>query len=637
MKRKLISFDAFKKIEEASLTNAQQELIGAEEVLARTLGVDDLKLFTFGESDVTYQTPDGSFVHASYKIEKDQLVLENLENLVIEEESEKKSARQVLVNMIDSLLENNESKASQQFESYLAIPFVRREMLVSEGFKVTVSKPTGSASPLRHKKQNRSDVAKRTRSRLKTLAKTSDSQKEQLKRKRDAASKKLGSSSNPRWRTYARKIKSHMVKEWSAMCENVRGYLDYKEFGPVLSESFIQSDDRGNVTAVAMPTMQKRNEGKILSFNWKTLDHETKVLRGKVKKLAEDQVFVKAMADLKRYNNVSDNSALEETLEAIVSRWPDVLYVTETELASQIATALETASVTNYDDNTCAFMAEAILRTAHNAFTDRVKKIGTLAGSAADLTAECKTCEDSYKEFKVVVDNFYAKLDESDSHDLQVFADLFKALREVHRIAGEAGDALAKSEVESYMRECIAVLNRETEIDLDLAESIANYLSDLIESNVYGAEDTWDVSNSDVHDTVNGDHPRMAWNAKQTDATPSKYTGDYGDEAPVSDGKNYKNNGLADEMRNRSWGNISGADTWPDMSNPYVPAPFGDYKMKEPSAVNDGENDWSKFQSGETWPSLQNPYVPGEKVKLGGTGYKMKSDNLVVDKGYTKV
>jgi hypothetical protein len=634
MKRKLISFDAFKKIEEASLTNAQEELIGAEEVLAKTLGIDDLKLFTFGESDVTYQATDGSYVHASYKLDNDQLILENLEQLIIEEESEKKNARQMLVNMVDSLLEDNSAKASQQFESYLSMPFVRRELLVSEAFKVTVSKPTGTNSKLKGKKQSRSLVAKRTRARNKTLSRISQSQKEQLSRKREAASKRLGSSSNPRWRTYARKIKPATMKEWSSMCENVMNYLDYKEFGPVMSESMIQTDNRGNVTGVALPTTQKRNEGKILTFNWKTMDHEIKVLRGNVKKLSEDQTFVKAMSDLKRYNNISDNSSLEETLEAIVSRWPDVLYVTENELAEQISTALETANVTNYDDNMCSFMAEAILRTAHNAFTDRVRKIGTLAGSTTDVTAECKTCEDSYKEFKNVTDKFYAQLDESDSSDLKVFADLFKALNEVYRIASETGDEATKNEVHEYMSECAAILNREIELDLNLAETIANYLQSLVEANVSGAEDTWDVSNSDVHHTINGDHPRTSWNAKQTDAVPSNYSGDYGDEAPVSDGKSYKN-GLADEMRNRSWSNIGGADTWPDMSNPYVPKPFGDYKMKEKSAVDDGDNDWSRWQSGDTWPNLKNPYVPDspwDKSK-----YKMKSDNLVVDKGETKV
>ena len=628
MKRKLISYDAFKKIEEQSLTKAQEELIGAEDVIAKALGLDEVTLFTFTENSVTYQAQDGSYVHANYKIEDSgKLVLENIQQLVIEESDEKKNSRQVLTNLVDALLEDNNTKANQCFEEYMGMPVVRREL--TEAFSVTASKPTGAASPLKGKKQNRSLVAKRIRSRVKTIKSLSDSQKAEISRKRDVADNKLGGSKSKRWRTYARKVKPKTMKEWAVMCENVNGYLDYKEYGPVISLTNAKYDDKGNVAALAVPTIQKRNEGKILNFNWKTLDHEVKVLRGNVKKLHEDQNFIKAMADLKRYNNISDNNALEETLEAIVGRWPDVLYITEEELAKQIGNALEIASVSNYDDNTCAFMAEAILRTAHGAFTERVKKISTLAGTDKDLTAECKECKDAYKEFAEVVTKFYTQLDESDNHDLQVFADLFNALHEIYKISSEIGDEATKNEVEEYMIGCQSILNRESQIDLSLAESISEYLRSLTESNVDGAEETWTVSNT-PHNTINGDHPKMNWNAKQTDATPSKYTGDWGDEAPVSDGKSYKGN--SEEMRNRSWGNIGGGDNYPDLKNPYVPKPFGDYKMKEKSAVDDGDNDWSRFQSGETWPNLKNPYVPGEAGGTGGTGYKAKTDNLVVDK-----
>lgn len=635
MKRKLISFDAFKKIEEQSLTNAQAELIGVEDVLAQALGVDELKLFTFGENDVTFQADDGTYIHATYKLERDNLILENIEQLVIDEETEKKNNRELLSSLVDSLLEGNEIKANQKFAEFMAIPSVRRELgSVNEAFAVSVSKPTGKRSPLFNHRQNRSDVAKRIRSRKKTLAKLSTGQKNQLSRKRSVASKKLGGTTNPRARVYARKIKPAAMKEWSVMCESVYRYLDYKEFGPIIKESAYQQDDQGNLTAIAFPTQQKRNEGKILSFNWKTLDHEVKVLRGNVKKLAEDQVFVKAMADLKRYNAISANEPMEQTLEAIVTRWPDLLYVTEAELAVQIAKALEIANVKNYDDQTCAFMAEGILRTAHHAFTDKVRKIAMLAGASDDVTAESKS-EDAYLEFKKIVDGFYPQLDESDDTDLRVFADLFKALHEVHRVATESSDEMTKAQVENFMTDCAAILNREAEIDLTLAEAIANYLQDFVEANVDGAEENWNVSNSDVHHTVNGDHPKMNWIAKQTDATPSKYLGDWGDEAPVSDGKSYKN-GLADEMRNRSWGNHGGEGIYPDLKNPNVLAPFGDYKLKgEKSAVDDGTDDWSRWQSGETWPNLQNPNVkdsPWDKSK-----YKMKSDNLVVDKGETKV
>ena len=55
MKRKLISFEAFKNLEEGSLTRSEQELINAEDVLGKTLGVD-VELHCYGESDVTYKS-----------------------------------------------------------------------------------------------------------------------------------------------------------------------------------------------------------------------------------------------------------------------------------------------------------------------------------------------------------------------------------------------------------------------------------------------------------------------------------------------------------------------------------------------------------------------------------------------------
>jgi len=613
MKRKLISFEAFGKLQEGSLSRAEEELMAAEDVLGKTLGVD-VELFCYSENDVTYKTQDGTFIHAIYKVENDQVILENIKELVIDEESGKKAAHGIVNQLVDAILENNNAKANSLFDEYFNSPVIKHE-LVNEGFKGVASRPTGKFSKLRHKKQSRSLVAKRTRARLKSLKKMSPSQKAERARKRKIAANKLGGSKNPRWRTYVRKTKN--MNEWNILCENVMDYLDYKEFGPVFKNSAVRTDDRGNVTDVAIPTLAKRNEGKILSFNWKTLDHECKLLRNGSKKINEDQVFVRAMADLKRYNNISDNSAVEETLEAIVSKWPNVLYLTQDELAQQIAEALSMASATNFDDDTCTFMAEAILRTAHHAYTDRVKKIATVAGVGHDVTSECKECKDAYLEFKTVADKFYKQLDESDNADLRVFSDLYKALHEIHKVAIESGDEVTKIETSDFMSDCESVLNRESQPNLNLAEQIANYLQELLESNVDDMEGDWDVSNN-PHHSVNGDHPKTSWAAKQHNAVASNLNGDWGSEAPVSDGKSFKNN-LDDEMRNHGWGNIGGEDTYPSLKNPYVPEPFGDYAMNgEKGADKDGDN-LSRWQSSDTWPNLNNPYVPGKS-------------NLTVDK-----
>lgn len=608
MKRKLISFDAFKQIQEASLINAQEELIGAEEVLSRTLGVDDLELFTFGESDVTYEAPDGCYIKATYKLDDERLVLENIEQLVIEEESEKSAARHTLSNLVDSLLENNEVQANKFFDEYMNLPVVKRD-IVEEAYKAVASKPTGKASPLRHKKQKRSDVMKRIRSRMKTLKKESPGIKKLKASKRKQAAQKLGKTKNKRWRTYVRKIKPKTMKEWSNLSENVLNYLDYRDFGPTANETMVRTDDRGNVTAIAMPTIEKRNENKVLSFDWKCLDSKVKILRSSMKKLSENQNFVKAMIDLKRFNNISDNDSLHETLEAIVTHWPDVLYVSESELAEQISSALEAANSTNYDDSTCQFMAEAILRTAHQVHVDKVRKIGSLARVQNDITSECKDCEDSYKDFQEAASKYFNELDQSSDTELKVFADLYEALDDMHRIAHESGDEMTRSEVEDFMRECASILNMQVEPDMELAEEIAYYIQDFTEANVSGAEDEMGEPSA-PHHTVNGDHPMTMFNAKQ-DAVASKHNGDYGDPAPVSDGKSYKS-GMADEMRNRGWGNMANDKTWPELSNPMSPA-SGEFKMKEKSAVDDGESDWSRYQSEDTWPNLKNPYVPAAK------------------------
>lgn len=636
MKRKLINYDVFERMQKDSLSAAQSELVLAEDVISKALERDNVQLLSFGESDVTYETCDGTFIHATYTMNEGQVVFENIEELVVEEESEKAEARKTLESMVDSLLDENEGQAAAKFEAYLKTPVVRRRLNdsslnESDAVKVTVSKPTGKNSPLKNKPQDKSDVAKRIRSMVKTKRKrkAGGSGANTIEKKRDNATNKLGGSTNKRWRVNVRKVKPSTMSEWATMCEHINSYIDYKEFGPILGESVAQHDDRGNVVAISIPNSQNRNESKILSFNWKTIDHEVKVLRARVKTLHESTNFVKAMADLKRFNNVSDDSALQEVLENIVTAWPDLIYLTQDELAQSIHLALETAGSKNFDDSTCNFMAEGILRTIHNAYQDRVGKISSLAGVRDESTVESTEGHDAYAKFQEVVTKFYPSIDESDEMDMRVYHDLYTALHEIYKVANEDGDELLMQELANFLHVCESVLNRERQPDMVQAGDIAEWLQDLVETNLGG--NAWDVSNG-VHMTLSGDHPRMAQNAKKGYSPSGDFSGDYGGTAPVSDGKSYRG-GLEDEMRNRAWGNIGGANMYPDLKNPYVPAPMGKYTIKgEVGAEEGGTDDWSRWQSGDTWPKLQNPYVPSEAGGTGGTGFKMKSDNLVVDK-----
>ncbi len=161
-----------------------------------------------------------------------------------------------------------------------------------------------------------------------------------------------------------------------------------------------------------------------------------------------------------------------------------------------------------------------------------------------------------------------------------------------------------------------------------MAGEVAAWLNNLVETNLETAP--WNVSNS-TYITRAGEHPRMAQNA-QHPYTPSRdFSGDWGDVAPVSDGKNYKG-GLADEMRDNAWGNWSNNNTYPELSNPYVPRPFGKYTINDPDGADkSGDSDWSRWQSNDTWPALQNPYVPKAETPYTFKMNHGKEKDLVVD------
>ncbi len=613
MKRRLVNFDAFNKMKNESLSKAEAELIEAEGVLSQALGIEDIYLNSFTESSVMYETLDNTYIHASYQVNKDNITFDNIEELVINEEEEKANAKNIVRDMVENILDGNDTKAGDLFSQYINTSIVKKTM--SEAVIVaSVGRPT-KRSPLKGRRQNRADVMKRVRARKKRFTRLSKGQKLQAAHLRKRLSANLPHRKGAR--VYIRyKDKpgmKKMMKEWAILAENVLGYVDFREFGPILNESVVKHDDRGNVVAIRIPTSNLRNEAKILQWDWKTLNTDVKVLREQVLNLSSDQNFMRAMSDLKRENALSDNKSMQTVLEHIVAAWPNLLFVTATELSNMISEALKATNASNYDDSVCEFLAEGILRTAHKTYSEKVERVLKLANATNDA---------SYEHFQNVVSSFYPNLDESTSIEMGVFTDLYNSLVEIHEIANKDQNVNLIEQVEAYLKELYPIVTGDAKPDVELAEEVAMWIGDLVETNLETSD--WDVSNT-PHISINGDHPRMAQNAKQGYQPSSDFSGDWGDPAPVSDGKNYKG-GLADEMRSKSWGN-SGGETYPNIQNPYTPK-AGEFTMKNEKGVDKDDDNFGTWQSGDTWPNIQNPYIPKGVTPMT---YKMKSDNLVVD------
>jgi hypothetical protein len=618
MKRKLIDFDVFKQIEADSVSNAEHELSEAEDILSNAFGTD-LSLHCFGEGHVVYSTINDSYIYGGYKLDDQALTLENLEELVVNEGQEKENAQNVLTSMVEHLIDGNEKKAEDLFEDYIGLSVTRRTLnetasrfrLIAKknkagrtiGFSKAKKKPRKSAA-------KRSAVAARIRSKIKKGKKTPQSEKNRLKGLRDKAKRSFGL------------MKEDNLIEMGILCENVIGYVDYRELGPTLNESVVQKDEQGNITAIRVPTTRVRNEGKILSFNWKTLNHEVKIMRDASKNLAENQEFCQAVVELKRHRAFSDPNALDEVLESIVNQWPTVIYLTQNELSKIIGEAFEISGVSSYDDEICGFLAEGILRNAHGYLSDRADKLMKMANAT-----KVESNEDAYEHFADVMNEFLPHLDESTSVEMQVFFDLYNTARNIHEHAVKEGDEILREAADAYLRDLYAVCEGSINPDLELAETVAEWIFDIVETNLETGN--WDPSNS-VHISVNGDNPKMGELAKWPYRPSSDFDGSGGG-LQVSDGKNYKNN-LEDKMRNKAWGNVGGPETYPNLDNPYILKPFGNYTMKGETGVDkEYEKSMGMWQSGDTWPNLQNPNSPNAETPQS---YKMnhgKESDLVVD------
>ena len=636
MKRKLVPYEVFAKMKENSLTTAVKELVEAEDHLARILDVDELKLKSFDETTVIYEQSDGSFLKANYSVSKDAVNFDDVEELVIDEETERTASRNIVKDMLEAILDDNEVEANKFFEKYLdmASRQYQRESAASEESAVSEAfarlygskeRTGGSSSPKISfrsgaKNPNRSRAARKSHQQHKASY-----QSGARKRHRNVSQER---SRRPGYKKHHNKLraltggqhytgKRKKMTEWQNVAGNVFSYIDFMDNGHVISEAKVQTNDNGTL-AVQIPTSKVRNEGKVLKMHFdKMLKTDVKVLRESARRLIADPRFCQMVADIKRFNNISDSKELEESIGSLIKDFPAVLYLTQEELAKVVGMSLDNSGVTNYDDRICTFMAEGILRAAHNAYTDRVDRILKLANKT-----ELKESDDKYLDFQVAVTEFFPTLDESTHLEMKMFEDLYNVAVDIRRIALESDNDVIRNEAQEFIGELENVLSGKMLPSLELAADVAGWLEDLAEANLPGAGENWGVVKT-PHYTTTGDHPQMAKNAK-VDGVPSKYPGDWGDSAPmIGQDSNTWNHG--EEARNKSWSNKGGKDAWPDLKNPYIPTPFGDYKIKGETSPEDENNDFGGWSDGDTWPNLQNPYVPKALVPR----QKVQPDNPV--------
>ena len=563
MKRKLIDIDVINGLEKRSINVALKEINEAAELLAAKLKVESLAVHCINENEVTFVTPDANYVHASYKVDNQNLLLENIKELVVNEESQRNASLKSLSDMIENLIEDKNDAANEHFNSYVNLPLNRKV------FRESI-------------KDNKKKIVE-----SKEIEKVNE------------------------FAEFSKNVNKRKINEWKAISENISELINFKKGSPLETMVKVNEDESKNVVSVKLPVLKVRNESKILSFDWDTPKTDVTYQRSKMKKVVKEAIFAKAMNDLRHANAISDVGAMETTLENIVGAWPNIVYFTHKELTNVIKEALDAVNAHNYDDDTCQFMADAILRTAHNIYEDRVAKVFKAAGLENSR---------EYEKFAEISETIYPKLDEDYRRELTAFHDAFVALQDAHTVASHANDKIVKARLESILESIEDILNKKKNIDFSVLEEANNVLTSIVEANIPMAEKDWHVSDK-AHTSLNGSNPYTDKLAK-VDAFPAKYNGDWKSAAPVSDGKSHSGN-LDSEMSSAH--TSGGKDIFPDLSNPYILKDQKPQIHDDSPNVIDGDN-LATNQGGDTWPKLSNPYLPKGGMTLDQS-FKHLSDS----------
>jgi hypothetical protein len=196
---------------------------------------------------------------------------------------------------------------------------------------------------------------------------------------------------------------------------------------------------------------------------------------------------------------------------------------------------------------------------------------------------------------------------------MQVFVDLYEALRNVYEIATEEQDNEVAVETATHLDGLLSIIRQESEPSLDVASEAADWLYDVVETNLEGMD--WNVEEPVVSAT--GDHPAVRQNAKKSYSPASDFSGYDKEVQMTSDGK--VSDEAAAELANDGPSNEGGEDVYPNLNNPYI-LKSGDCKIVGEKDVDSDSDQLAHVGGQDAWPNLQNPYV-----KSAEDVFKMKN------------
>ena len=224
-----------------------------------------------------FEATDGTFLRARFSTEDDTIILETMERLVIDEDSEEEKRLKILEGVFKAVVEDDSNSADRAMDEYIAMDIARsrrdrynetQASELTEDYKVRLYNTRGHGGMPKlfarkgSKNTERSRAAKLGHARHPSSYRVGASKRrshlsqERAKRHRNKSSVYHILKAKSADSQYTGTRKKKMLAEWLRLSTNVFGFMEHLESGSAMAETRLVENKDGTNTLV-IPNAQR--------------------------------------------------------------------------------------------------------------------------------------------------------------------------------------------------------------------------------------------------------------------------------------------------------------------------------------------------------------------------------------------
>lgn len=559
MKITKIKDKIFEQLVENSFDKIENELKESTEYLNEIFGTTFEYCFT-NENYVIYYSPQSNkYLKTTYSINENEqnIHFENFEIMKIDGQSLNETKKKKIRKIVDALEKNDEEEAEEAWKEWID-NFSIKEITINVG----KGDPSINSMKPKFLKNQKSPKGKIKGTLLKG----------------DETTKKAGVPSD------------------TCMPENLDVLPNYKKIVERIYETAkklekdmdiepeidIESDDEGPV-AIKIPTSKKKKFAQKKGTEAKKIKKKIKSKRQKCKICDPNEETIEKISQMKKMKNSGEE--IDEMVIETITEYPELLYMTKTEIEEIVENCLTISQESNWDDELCEAIAEDLHKTAYNTYINNAYEIAKTAEGLGVISMEEEVSDDDYEAFTEVSERLVNYIINEDKK-------LEKSLRNLSSLLETASNVLENDAQAAYENDLL-----EEEID-DYISSRLLQLSAQLETNIKNNTINEELVQHVVGELIHGDGKYGSL------LGVSKNDYDLNKNAKIEPWGHFRPNQDMDKDDYNKFGQQKGAD-----SNPMAP------KAKSSKDLDlDDDDRWSDLKGADSNPMA--PKAKGQELDM---------------------